>query len=368
MTITGIIAEFNPFHNGHKYLLDQADGLKIVAMSGNFMQRGEPAIVDKWTRAQMALENGADLVVELPFLVSVQAADFFGQGAVDILAQLGIDSLAFGTEEVLDYQKIADLYAERGREMKFFMENLPDSLSYPQKTQAMWKEFAGLDFSGDTPNHVLALAYAKAVAGRNIKLHPINRQGAGYHSVDKDVDFASATALRQHQTDSDFLERFMPSVALFEQACKVSWGNYFPLLRYQILLHPDLTTIYQLNQEMEVRIKDAIKTAQSMEELVEAVATKRYTKARVRRLLTYILVQARETDLPEAIHVLGFTEKGRQHLKALKEQVHLVSRIGKEPWDAMTQKADQIYQLGHPSIAEQNFGRVPIKIELNEVY
>ena len=80
MTITGIIAEFNPFHNGHKYLLNQAEGLKIVAMSGNFMQRGEPAIVDKWTRAQMALGNGADLVVELPFLVSVQAADFFEIG------------------------------------------------------------------------------------------------------------------------------------------------------------------------------------------------------------------------------------------------------------------------------------------------
>ena len=116
---------------------------------------------------------------------------------------------------------------------------------------------------------------------------------------------------------------------------------------------------------MEVRIKDAIKTAQSVEELVEVVATKRYTKARVRRLLTYILVQARESDLPEAIHVLGFTEKGRQHLKSLKDQVSLVSRIGKEPWDVMTQKADQIYQLGNPSIAEQNFGRVPIRIETN---
>ena len=365
MTITGIIAEFNPFHNGHKYLLDQAEGLKIVSMSGNFMQRGEPAIVDKWTRAQMALENGADLVVELPFLVSVQAADFFGQGAVDILAQLGIDSLVFGTEEVLDYQKIADLYTEQGAEMEKFVENLPDSLSYPQKTQAMWQEFAGLDFSGNTPNHVLALAYAKAVAGRNINLHPIQRQGAGYHSVDKDVDFASATALRQHQKDQHFLERFMPSVALFEQANKVSWDNYFPLLRYQILSNPDLTTIYQVNQEMAVRIKDAIKTVQSVEDLVEAVATKRYTQARVRRLLTYILVQARESDLPEGIHVLGFTENGRQHLKSLKVQVNLVSRIGKEPWDVMTQKADQIYQLGNPSIAEQNFGRVPIRIETN---
>ena len=264
MTITGIIAEFNPFHNGHKYLLEQTDGLKIVAMSGNFMQRGEPAIVDKWIRAQMALENGADLVVELPFLVSVQAADFFGQGSVDILARLGIDTLAFGTEEVLDYQQIANLYTERGQEMELFMENLPDSLSYPQKTQAMWKEFAGLDFSGDTPNHVLALAYAKAVAGRKIKLHPIQRQGAGYHSVDKNVDFASATALRQHQSDQNFLERFMPSVALFANASKVSWEDYYPLLRYQILSNPDLTTIYQVNQEMAVRIKDAIKTAQSM--------------------------------------------------------------------------------------------------------
>ena len=365
MTITGIIAEFNPFHNGHKYLLDQAEGLKIVAMSGNFVQRGEPAIVDKWTRAQMALENGADLVVELPFLVSVQAADFFGQGAVAILARLGMDTLAFGTEEVLDYQQSANLYTERGQEMELFMENLPNSLSYPQKTQAMWKEFADLDFSGDTPNHVLALAYAKAVAGRKIKLHPIQRQGAGYHSVDKDVDFASATALRQHQNDQNFLERFMPSIALFENASKVNWEDYYPLLRYQILSNPDLTIIYQVNQEMAVRIKDAIKTAQTVDELVEIVATKRYTKARVRRLLTYILVQARENALPEGIHVLGFTEKGRQHLKPLKEQVHLVSRIGKDPWDAMTQKADQIYQLGHPSIAEQNFGRVPIRIETN---
>ena len=116
---------------------------------------------------------------------------------------------------------------------------------------------------------------------------------------------------------------------------------------------------------MAVRIKEAIKTAQSVEELVELVATKRYTKARVRRLLTYILVQARESDRPEGIHVLGFTEKGRQHLKSLRDQVYLVSRIGKEPWDAITQKVDQIFQLGQPSIAEQNFGRVPIKIESN---
>lgn len=162
MTITGIIAEFNPFHNGHKYLLDQIDGLKIIAMSGNFVQRGEPAIIDKWTRAQMALANGADLVVELPFLVAVQSADYFAQGAMDILRKLGIDTLAFGTEEVLDYQRLSALYGKKAEQMTAFLSTLPEELSYPQKTQLMWETFAGIDFTGDTPNHILGLAYAKA--------------------------------------------------------------------------------------------------------------------------------------------------------------------------------------------------------------
>lgn len=362
MTVTGIIAEFNPFHNGHAYLLSQTKGLKIVAMSGNFTQRGEPAIVDKWIRAQMALENGADLVVELPFLVSVQAADFFAQGAVDILSRLGISQLAFGTEELLDYEKIAELYEEKGAEMTAFLTRLPANLSYPEKTQAMWEIFAGLSFSGNTPNHVLALAYAKAVAGKGIALCPIERKGAGFHSLDSHLGFASATALRSRIDDTEFIATFSPSANLLQQAPRVSWSDYFPYLHYQILSNPDLTGIYQVNQEMASRIREAIKTARSIEELVEKIATKRYTKARVRRLLTYILVQARESSLPKAIHVLGFTEKGRRHLATLKQEVPLISRIGKEPWDILTQQADKIYQLGHPELIEQNIGRVPIGV------
>ena len=239
MRVTGIIAEFNPFHNGHKYLLDHAEGIKIVAMSGNFVQRGEPAIVDKWTRAQMALENGADLVVELPFLTSVQSADYFAAGAVDILSRLGIDSLTFGTEEVLDYQAIANVYAEKSEDMEAFVENLPSDLSYPQKTQKMWEKFAGVDFTGNTPNHILGLAYAKACAGKGIKLTPIQRQGAGYHSSDKEVSFASATSLRLHKQDSDFVDKFMPNSKLFQTSPQVTWDNYFQLLVYQILTNPD---------------------------------------------------------------------------------------------------------------------------------
>lgn len=360
MAITGIIAEFNPFHNGHAYLLEQVEGLKIVAMSGNFVQRGEPAIVDKWTRTQMALENGADLVVELPFLVSVQAADFFAQGALDILARLGIEQLAFGTEERLDYERVAQIYEEKQTQMKDFLVQLSPSLSYPQKTQLMWQEFAGLDFSGNTPNHILALAYAKVVAGKNIKLKPIERQGAGFHSLELDTDFASATALRQHIDQSDFLEKFSPAAQLITSSPSVTWQDYFPLLRYQIISQPDLTATYQVNQELAVRLKEAIKKAENMDELLEAVATKRYTKARIRRILTYILVQAREASLPQSIHILGFSPQGQEHLSKIKTQVDLVSRIGKAPWDELTQQADRIYRLGNPDLPEQNYGRLPI--------
>lgn len=363
MTVTGIIAEFNPFHNGHKYLLEQAEGLKIVAMSGNFVQRGEPAIVDKWIRAQMALENGADLVVELPFLVAVQSADHFAKGAVETLARLGIDQLTFGTEEILDYQAIATVYSDKEAEMEAFLRSLPDDLSYPQKTQKMWETFAGVEFTGDTPNHILGLAYAKACAGKGIALKPIQRQGAGYHSEEKEVGYASATSLRLHKEDQDFVDKFMPNSQLFQSVPQVSWEDYDQLLRYQILTYPDLTQIFQVNEELANRIKEAIRSASSVEDLVEKVATKRYTKARVRRILIYILVSAREEILPTAIHVLGFTEKGQSHLKSLKGQVDLVTRIGKEPWDVLSQQADQVYQLGHPQLPEQIWGRVPVRVE-----
>ena len=364
MTITGIIAEFNPFHNGHQYLLDQIEGLKIVAMSGNFVQRGEPAVIDKWTRTQMALESGADLVVELPFLVAVQSADYFAKGAVEILAKLGIERLAFGTEERFDYQQLADRYGEKSAEMEAFLAELPEYLTYPQKTQVMWERFTGIHFSGDTPNHILGLAYAKACAGSGIKLFPIQRQGAGYHSTSKLETIVSATAIRQHISDADFVEKVMPRPHLLLSSPQVSWEDYWELLRYQLLTNSDLTAIFQVNAELASRLKAAVPAASSVADLLERVATKRYTKARIRRLLTYILVQAVEEPLPQAIHILGFSQKGQEHLKTIKHSVEIVSRIGARPWDKVTQQADAVYQLGNEQIGEQAYGRFPLSANL----
>ncbi|KGH32677.1 nucleotidyltransferase [Lactococcus cremoris] len=371
--ITGIIAEFNPFHKGHEYLLNQIDGLKIVAMSGNWMQRGEPAIFDKWTRAEMALSCGADLVVELPVMVSVQAADFFASGAVDILKNLGITDLAFGSESAIDYNEIADIYETKETEMESFIKALPDQLSYPEKTQIMWQHFTGIKFDGNTPNHVLALAYAKAAAGKNINLQAIKRVGK-FHSTKLTEGFASATALRQQLfsltdevgqslfslTDLSAIKNHVPSVILETYASpKTNWAAYFPLLQYKIRLDDHLENIFQVNQELSVRLKNAIKSAKNFDELVELVYTKRYTKARVRRLLTYILLNIpKEFNLPKEIHILGFSKAGQEILAQNRGKI--ISKIGQKPWDELTQKADEIYQLGNVDFKEQNFGRKPI--------
>ncbi|MCL2677030.1 MAG: nucleotidyltransferase [Streptococcaceae bacterium] len=356
--ITGIIAEFNPFHSGHKYLLERADGLKIVAMSGNFMQRGEPAIFDKWARAQMALSNGADIVVELPTLVSVQSADFFAKGAVDILSELGINQLIFGSESDTDYNQVAKTYAEQGQKMEAFIKNLSDELSYPQKTQLMWQEFLGLQFDGNTPNHVLALAYAKAVAEKNIQLKTIQRTN-DFHSSDLQGQFASATAIRENIHNWEKIKGLVPeNLEKLYDSSTVSWEDYFPLLKYKVF-SSGLSEIYQVNEEMMVRIKREIKKSENIDELVENIHTKRYTKSRVRRLLIYILLNVpQNASLPDKLHVLGFTKNGQEHLSTVKDKI--ITRIGAEAWDSMTQKADEIYCLGNKDLQEQNYGRKPI--------
>jgi len=310
----------------------------------------------------MALRNGADLVVELPFLASVQGADFFAKGAVDILARLGIDELAFGTETETDYQAIAEIYAEKSGEMQAYIESLPSQISYPVRAQQAWEHFAGVRFDGNTPNHILGLAYAKAVTGRDIQLQTIQRN-TGYNDDELGESFASATAIRQH---FETAENFVPANTweLLQTAPKTSWSDFWPLLKYKIIA-TDIRQIYQVNDELASRIKKAIKTADSLDSLIEQVYTKRYTKGHIRRLMTYILNDVpNDVGLSTAIRILGFNEKGQQILaRSRKQEVELCSRIGQYPWDAVTQRSDEIYRLGNPAIPEQNYGRKPLMLK-----
>ena len=370
MAVTGIVAEFNPFHKGHKYLLDQASGLKIVVMSGNWLQRGEPAIIDKWSRASMAVLNGADLVVELPVLASVQSADIFAEESIHILAKLGIDNLVFGSESLVDYNEILRIYRAKHDEMEDFLASLDNNLSYPEKTQVMWEKFTGLTFTGDSPNHILALAYLKAISkeGSDIKLNSIQRQGQGFHSEKlEESQFASASAIRKNINSQEVWD-FIPKNThdILSKARKTRFDDYFMLLKYKIL-SDDLNDIFQLNEEIKIRLKREIKKAYDISDLVERVHTKRYTKSRIKRILVYILLNIKDEEFQDfqvrldkpKVHLLAFSKKGQEYLGQIKGDVDLISRIGRQPWDKVSQRADEIYQLAAVDVEEQTFGRKP---------
>lgn len=192
MKSCGLIVEYNPFHNGHKYhaakarQLTEAD-VVIAVMSGNFLQRGEPAIIDKWLRAEEALLNGIDLVIELPFCWSVQSADYFAKGAIKLLQSIHCETLCFGTDSqsAFNYQEFGDFVTKNQHLIDLTFQSLDEeSLNYPQKMTEVFRQIypdSLPDFS--SPNHILGMSYSKENAGYQhpMKLFPLERKEAHYH-------------------------------------------------------------------------------------------------------------------------------------------------------------------------------------------
>ena len=372
MKSCGIIVEYNPFHNGHRYHVEMArkiTGAEVViaVMSGNFLQRGEPAIIDKWHRANEALQNGVDLVVELPVEWAVQSADYFAKGAVKILQTLDCDSLCFGTEEETSF-----VQENQDRIEEAFQELSDQTYSYPQKMTEVFRSLypdITLDFS--SPNHILGLSYAKENAKyvHPMELHPIRRKSAGYHEkIITDQRIASATAIRHALEEG---KRLVPPQTEEDlSTCSLqTWESYWPYLRYRLLSSTllELTDIYQMTEGIESRMKTAAATADSFEDFVSKVKTKRYTWTRIQRLSCYVLLNIKKQEIPiqqnkNYLRLLGFTDAGRRFLKEKKE-ISIYSRIGKkEAQEAeLLVRSDQIYQLGG-NIPEQNFGQIPIRV------
>ena len=240
MKIIGIIAEYNPFHNGHLYQIEKVkeiypESIIIVAMSGNFLQRGEPAIVDKWVRAKQALLNGVDVVVEIPIAGCVQPADRFAENGVRILNNMGCEELFFGAEHAeYDFMTYAQL-----------VQNL-DSTEFSKKNISYAEAFqeavaAKIGHNIDSPNDVLGLAYAKANLkfGKKLKLNPISRNVAGYHdkSLSPNSNIASATAIRKvlFSKDHNLVDKYLPSYQDLKDEKYISWDDFWPFLRYKLI-------------------------------------------------------------------------------------------------------------------------------------
>jgi len=395
MKSCGVVVEYNPLHNGHVYHLKKARELSgadiiIAVMSGNFLQRGEPAIIDKWSRAQMALAAGADIVIELPVAFSTQPADYFAKGAVGLLHAMKCDAICFGSEtgESKDYQKLAQFLRQHMSEIdRRFKENKDPGQTYAWQMDQVLKEFMpDQPVSLSMPNNILGLAYAKEnlLYEKPMELYTITRLGSDYH--DKELikeNFSSATAIREKLLDpeqkKDLVEELkfsMPyrSFQLVTADPLVSWKNYWPYLKYQIQVQSleELRSVYQVTEGIEYRLKAYIQEAESFEQFISLVKNKRVSWTRLQRICVYILLQLKKEEMidelkkPKAIHLLGFNPIGRSYLKVMKKtfSLPLITNVTKKNNNLWTLdiKAGKIYQMGRMDlIKEQDYYRQPLK-------
>lgn len=394
MKACGIVAEYNPFHRGHAYQIEEIKAtsdadIVIAVMSGNFLQRGEPAILDKWIRTQMALAGGVDLIVELPVIWSVQPADYFARGALKILSALNINYLSFGVEagnkkDFLEagsfmLKKEAEIYHNITQDEKM---NLP----YAKKMENIILEMnPKFPLSLQSPNIQLGLSYQKEIIrcglSEQIKVLPIKRKGAGYHDelLDNKTQFASGTAIRKAAFQGKSIQSYIPeaSYRYYKEVAaeKVNWEAYFPYLKYQLTIksETELREIYQMTEGLENRLKKFIEEANSFEEFMRTVKTKRYTQTRLQRLFTYVLLNIKKTEVTlefnkePNIRILGFTENGRAYLNQEKNKISnpILSNVNQKTKLYLKHdiRAGNIYRLAHHSIKKQDFTRMPIKFD-----
>ena len=350
----GIIAEYNPFHNGHKYMLQKVRYLAhnepiLVCISGSITQRGEPAILDKWQRALAAVKNGADLVIELPAVFACRSAEAFGRGAVQLLSSTGIvGTLAFGTKYP-DIERLLDMAAMQPDD---YMQELKDLLKAGHSYGAALGRLIAqkLSLPEDMlkePNTILALEYLRAInrlkleQGITITPLPILRQGAGHNAAALEEgchSFASGMAIRQAAISAyasfDDIQQFVPQATFESLASAISFPDterLFPLLCWQLLASsPDkLRTILGMAEGLEHRLIQSL-GCNSYKNLIKYLSTRRYPAARIRRLLIHLLLglekryaQAADTAGPLYIRVLAFNNLGRKLLKDIKEHCRL---------------------------------------------
>ena len=325
MSVIGIVCEFNPFHNGHKYLIDSVkkDGDTVVCvMSGNFVQRGEPAIIPKEIRTKSALLNGADIVLELPFVFATASAELFAYSAVKILNDFGCDKIAFGTESAnIDLlEKAVDILLSDDFEKEIAIE-LQNGISYPTARQiAFNKHNNEIDIS--SPNNILAIEYIKAIRKLKSNMLPvaITRKGAGYNENTAIESFASATHIRNLINEKEDYSAYIPENLVDLYGETVKNGLILSKEKYNIAalsvlrnsLNTNLNNIANMAEGLENRIIDAVKSNATLNDIYDSVKTKRYTHSRIRRAILSVTMSINTDDLKITVpycRLLGFNRR-----------------------------------------------------------
>ncbi len=324
MSLIGIVCEFNPFHNGHKYLIDsvkEENDTVVCVMSGNFVQRCEPAVFPKEVRVSCALKNGADIVLELPFVYSCASAEIFCENAVKILCDFGCDKIVFGTENgnLTQLKNTAEILLSEKFE-KIFSEYRNKGLSYPNAREKAL-DFCGASFELSSPNDILAVEYIKAIIKNGYKIQPIavKRKGVEYHSLNANGEFASATLIRKLIYENCDYTSYIDqkSAQVYREAVKN--GEIVNREKYEnammTLLRNNVNKIdsdfANMTEGLENRIKEAIINGTSLDEIYALAKTKRYTHSRIRRAVMSVAFGIKKKDVSKSvayIRLLGFNE------------------------------------------------------------
>lgn len=359
MKIVGLVVEYNPFHNGHLYHLNKSKEVtnathSIAVMSGNFLQRGEPALFDKYTRAQIAVSNGVDLVVELPSLFACQSAEIFSHGAVTLLNSLNcIDSICFGSEEgdIQILYQIASILTNEPIQFKNILKAYLDEglLFAVARSKALYDYISSnnlLDIPEEklntilnSSNNILGIEYIKSLIrlNSNIKPYTITRIKSEYNSEIISSNICSATAIRKVLKDScelNYISNVVPYHTLYaiENSIKKEFNPmfdeyYFDIIK-QIIVRDinNLNSYFDVNEGIENKIYKSVFTSNSLDSLQQDIKSKRYTLTRVKRILNNILLGITKEDMNKVksisyipyVRVLAFNDKGREIIKQIK--------------------------------------------------
>ena len=382
MRTIGIIAEYNPFHSGHRHHIAQIrsvfgrDCAVAAVMSGNWVQRGDAAIADKWTRAALALEEGADLILELPTLWAVSSAETFARGGIALLEATGCaEVLSFGSEAgTLEPLKAAAdcLSSEAWRAQ--LRKALDRGLPFPAARQAAAEALIGPAAAClSTPNNNLGIEYLRAIreTGSVLEPHTLPRLGAGHDRAGTgDEPHLSGSALRGRLLGDDgtslspYLSPAAETILRREQAA-LTYCTQGVLARLRVLEAEDFAKIPDCGEGLSNRLRDAARQARTLEELYETVKSKRYTLARVRRLVLWAflgLKQADRPDEPPYLRVLGFSERGRQVLREMKRSAALPVIVKPAHVKRLEGEARRVFDLearstGLYALCRRSFGR-----------
>lgn len=356
MQKVGVIAEYNPFHNGHLYHLNKVkemfpDAALILVLIGNFTQRGEISIINKWDKTKIALDYGYDLVIELPFLFATQSANYYAKGAIEILNILKCDYLVFGSEsnDVKKLEEIVNLTNNNNYE-SIVKKYIDKGVNYPTACSLALKDISGITI--DKPNDVLALEYVRNIKQTNSKIKPISiKRTNDYHEKNINKNITSATSIRKNISDIETIKKVMPS-DIIKHINKINYDKYFDLVKYQIISSNNLSNYLDVDEGIENKLKKVISEVTNLNDLILNVKSKRYSYNKIQRMLLHIVCKIRKEDNDlkiKYLRVLGLNDNGKKILKEIKNNIDIpiITKYKKE-YDFLFKidnKSNNIYSL-----------------------